>query len=106
MVHLRARLAVFVRTRRGDATQRDFARKTGVAQSTIMRIENEDQNVTLKTLEQLCRAFNLDVGELFPVVSSSRPYGVAPSRSARAAAPPMVHETRPRSGRKKSLSSK
>ena len=66
MVSLRNRLAIYIRLRRGGLTQREFARRTGVAQSTIMRIENEDQNVTLKTLEQLCRAFRVDVAELFP----------------------------------------
>ncbi|MEX1197641.1 MAG: helix-turn-helix transcriptional regulator [Pseudohongiellaceae bacterium] len=67
MVYLRSRLAVFIKERRGSMPQREFARRVGVAQSTIMRIENHDQNVTLDTLEQLCRAFHVDVGELFPV---------------------------------------
>ena len=89
MVHLRARLAVFIRDRRGDVPQRVFARKIGVAQSTIMRIENQDQNVTLETLEQLCKAFHLDVGDLFPAVSSPLSYRVPVRKSHRA---PMVHE--------------
>lgn len=89
MVHLRSRLAVYVRNRRGTATQREFARRTGLAQSTIMRIENEEQNVTIKTLEQLCQAFKVDVGELFPVIKPSRHYGrpaVTPEQR------PMVHD--------------
>jgi len=89
MVHLRARLAVFIRDRRGDVPQRVFARKIGVAQSTIMRIENQDQNVTLETLEQLCKAFHLDVGDLFPAVSSPLSYRVPVRKSQRT---PMVHE--------------
>lgn len=74
MVHLRQRLAKFIREKRGDLSQREFARKIGVTQSTIMRIENLDQNVTLKTLETLCRAFRADIGDLFPHIDSPRIY--------------------------------
>lgn len=56
--------------------QREFARRVGLAQSTIMRIENHDQNVTLDTLEQLCRAFRVDIEELFPAQAAQRPYGM------------------------------
>ena len=71
--------------------QRVFARKMGVAQSTIMRIENEDQNVTLKTLEQLCKAFHVDVADLFPVAETRRSYH-PPVRTGLNAA--MIHETK------------
>lgn len=77
MVHLRMRLAKFIREKRGTATQREFARKIGVAQSTIMRIENLDQNVTINTLEKLCRIFHTDVDGLFPLVTSSKVYPMA-----------------------------
>ncbi|TFH74695.1 XRE family transcriptional regulator [Gammaproteobacteria bacterium LSUCC0112] len=91
MVHLRSRLAAFIRQRRGSMPQRAFARKTGLAQSSIMRIENEEQNVTLETLEMLCQTFHIDVAELFPPVGSIRVYQ-APVR--RGAGAPMIHETR------------
>jgi len=71
MVYLRRRLAMFIRQRRGAMPQREFARRIGVAQSTIMRIENQEQNVTLKTLEQLCEAFKVEVADLFPLPSST-----------------------------------
>lgn len=74
MVQLRERLARFIREKRGDIPQREFARKIGVAQSTIMRIENLDQNVTIKTLESLCQTFHLDIGDLFPSLDSARVY--------------------------------
>lgn len=90
MVHLRSRLAAFVRQRRGNMPQRAFARKIGVAQSTIMRIENEDQNVTLLTLEQLCKAFQVDIAELFPAAETIRHY--PPSRDWRHTATAMIHE--------------
>lgn len=91
MVHLRSRLAAFIRQRRGNTPQRVFARKMGVAQSTIMRIENEDQNVTLQTLEQLCKAFHVDVGDLFPAADTLRVYQ-PPVRTGLVAA--MIHETK------------
>lgn len=50
-----------------------------------MRIENHEQNVTLDTLEQLCRAFHVDVEELFsvPAVPAGYPVDdvVAPTAS-------------------------
>jgi len=84
--------------------QREFARRIGVAQSTVMRIENLDQNVTLETLEQLCRAFRVDIGDLFPV---------APERPARspypmddtAARAGYIHEPE-RGGRRKAAAGK
>ncbi|MBC52655.1 MAG: hypothetical protein CMQ34_02350 [Gammaproteobacteria bacterium] len=99
MVHLRTRLAAFVRNARGDVPQRLFARKMGVAQSTIMRIENEDQNVTLDTLEQLCKSFHVDIGDLFPPRGSPTAY---PSsiRAGRSAPPPMVHDSAAGKGRR------
>lgn len=72
--------------------QREFARRVGVAQSTIMRIENHEQNVTLDTLEQLCRAFRVDIEELFPVPAVRRQYG----RDEEAARAGFVHEPKAR----------
>lgn len=73
-------------------SQRAFASRYGLAQSTVMRIENEDQNVTLNTLEQLCRVFRVDVAELFPRAPRSddvQPY------SKPAIEPARLHEKRP-----------
>ena len=77
--------------------QREFARKNGLAQSTIMRIENLDQNVTLDTLEQMCRSFHVDIAELFPVVESPRVYPSIGTQPAAAAG--TLHEKKP-AGRK------
>lgn len=89
MVHLRERLAIFIREKRGTLPQREFARKIGVAQSTIMRIENLDQNVTINTLETLCRVFHADIGDLFPRLENPKTY--PPIRSGLAA--PSAHST-------------
>lgn len=92
MVHLRSRLAAFIRQRRGSMPQRVFARKIGVAQSTIMRIENEDQNVTLLTLEQLCKAFQVDIAELFPAAETIKHYPSSRDWRSAPGATAMVHE--------------
>lgn len=79
--------------------QRDFARKIGVAQSTIMRIENLDQNVTIDTLESLCKVFHADVADLFPRLETSRDYAAPPPlglvRPGRNSALASVHEKAP-----------
>lgn len=74
MVHLRQRLAKFIKEKRGELPQRVFARKIGVAQSTIMRIENMEQNVTLDTLETLCNVFHVEIQELFPRQDTVKTY--------------------------------
>jgi DNA-binding XRE family transcriptional regulator len=52
----------------GSAKSR-MAKRLGISRPTYNRLENADQNTTLRTLGQLCRAMRCDIGELF---SSSR----------------------------------
>jgi transcriptional regulator with XRE-family HTH domain len=47
------------------ATQRQMAKRLGISQPTLARLENADQNTTLKTLSQLCRALRCRPGDLF-----------------------------------------
>ncbi|OGT70921.1 MAG: hypothetical protein A3H44_15455 [Gammaproteobacteria bacterium RIFCSPLOWO2_02_FULL_57_10] len=100
MVHLRQRLAKFIRDKRGDTPQREFARKIGLAQSTIMRIENLDQNVTLETLEQLCKVFHADVSDLFPLPGTPKIYPpISPSGGHDGAT--AIHEKLPNDSRRR-----
>ena len=62
---LAKQLAVFLRKKRGDLTYAQFARKTGLAESTLHRMELGEQNVTLKTLEQICDRLKCGVVDLF-----------------------------------------
>jgi DNA-binding Xre family transcriptional regulator len=62
---LAKQLAGFLRKRRGALTYKQFALKTGISDSTLQRMEVGEQNVTLKTLEQLCERLNCGVSELF-----------------------------------------
>lgn len=61
----RKRLANFVKRKRGTETIRDFARKVGLSASTLNNIMNQSQNVTLDTLEHLCRVYNCEIKDLF-----------------------------------------
>jgi len=66
-VDLARTLAETMRTLRRDAglTQQQLAKALGISRPTLTRIENADQNVTLKTLRQICRALGSDPGDLF-----------------------------------------
>lgn len=64
MGHFRKQLALEIRRRRGDLTLRDFAKKLGMSKTTIQRIENEQQNITIDTIEMLCDALKCEVNEL------------------------------------------
>jgi transcriptional regulator with XRE-family HTH domain len=60
-------LAEVLRRTREEAalTHRQMAKRLGVSHATYTRLENANQNVTLKTLAQLCRALDCDMGALF-----------------------------------------
>ena len=51
--------------REAGVTQTTMARALGVSQPTLNRLENGSQNVTLKTLQQLCRALDCGIEDLF-----------------------------------------
>jgi transcriptional regulator with XRE-family HTH domain len=46
-------LGVFLRKRRGQITYAAFARKLGITPSSLFRLENCQQSITLKTLQQI-----------------------------------------------------
>jgi DNA-binding Xre family transcriptional regulator len=62
---LAKKLGAALRKRRGELTYAQFARKVGIGHSTLHRLEMGDQNITLKTIEQLTKRLKCSVGELF-----------------------------------------
>jgi transcriptional regulator with XRE-family HTH domain len=48
-----------------ELTQVQLARRLGISQPTLNRLESASQNVTLRTLMRLCRALQCEPGELF-----------------------------------------
>jgi DNA-binding Xre family transcriptional regulator len=63
---LAQRLARGLALMRGEESQNRFARRLGISNASLNRIENRGQNVSLKTLEMLCRRLKCDIGDLFP----------------------------------------
>ena len=51
---LAKQLGSFLRTKRGNLTYQQFSCKMGLSDSTLHRLELGEQNVTLKTLDQIC----------------------------------------------------
>jgi len=66
MGNLAERLGKRLRELRGDIPQLQFAKKLGISKSSLNRIEIGCQNVTLETLDQLCKALKCDLSHLFP----------------------------------------
>jgi DNA-binding XRE family transcriptional regulator len=66
-VDLARQLADALRRMREEAelTHAEMAKRLGISRPTYTRLENADQNTTLKTLGQLCRALQCEIGELF-----------------------------------------
>jgi transcriptional regulator with XRE-family HTH domain len=58
-------LAEFLRKRRGNQTFQQFARKLGLSDSTLQRIEMMEQNVTIDTLEQIVNRLRCTVSDIF-----------------------------------------
>ncbi len=53
-----------MRARRGALTQKAFARKVGVDQASVNRIELGEQNVTIDTLQTICDRLKCTAGDL------------------------------------------
>ena len=49
-----------------ERTLREFAARYGLSKDTVRRMEAGEQNVTIDTLEHLCKVFRCDIAELFP----------------------------------------
>jgi transcriptional regulator with XRE-family HTH domain len=62
---LAKQLGRFLREKRGERTLQQFARKLGVSDSTLQRLEMGEQNLTLKTLEQMLDRLKCRVTDVF-----------------------------------------
>lgn len=60
-------LAEALRRMRREAglTQTAMAKRLGISQPTLNRLETAGQNATLKTLNQLCQTLGCGIGDLF-----------------------------------------
>jgi len=58
-------LGAFLRTKRGSLTYAQFARKVGISDSSLQRLETGEQNLTLKTLEHIVNRLKCKVSDIF-----------------------------------------
>ena len=63
---LRQQAAYFVQKKRGSLTQLQFARRVGISDSTVCRLEAGKDNFSEETLTLICRAFNCSLQDIFP----------------------------------------
>ncbi|MGS2722133.1 helix-turn-helix domain-containing protein [Porticoccus sp. GXU_MW_L64] len=64
-MELSQRLARNLKSLRGDTKQGAFARKAGISRPTLNRLESGSQNISLKTLETICKSLKCDMSDLF-----------------------------------------
>lgn len=64
MTTLADKLGRRLRELRGETPQVDFARRLGISKSSLNRMEQGEQNVSLKTLQVMCTKLKCDVGDL------------------------------------------
>jgi transcriptional regulator with XRE-family HTH domain len=62
---LRKQLGEFLKKQRGDQTFQQFARKMGLSDSTLQRIEIMEQNVTIDTIEHIVKRLGCRVSDIF-----------------------------------------
>ncbi len=63
---LEQQLADFLRKKRGEETYAAFSRRTGLPASTLFRLEQAQQSVSLGKLEQLLRRLKVKLKDVFP----------------------------------------
>lgn len=59
------KLAAFLRQQRGDQTYAQFSRKLGLPRSTIFRLENSEQSITLGRLQQIMDKLKVSLADIF-----------------------------------------
>jgi transcriptional regulator with XRE-family HTH domain len=58
------KVAAFLRRKRGEMTYRAFAPKLGMTSSTLHRLENLDQSITLAKLHAIAQRLRTSVDEI------------------------------------------
>jgi transcriptional regulator with XRE-family HTH domain len=60
-------LAAFLRRKRGEQTYAAFSKKIGVAPSTLHRLEQGQQSITLRVLNQVLDRLDCTLQDVFPL---------------------------------------
>jgi len=61
------KLSAFLRKQRGDQTFAAFSRKLGLPRSTIFRLENGEQSITLGRLQQIMDRLKCSLADIFGI---------------------------------------
>jgi transcriptional regulator with XRE-family HTH domain len=62
---LEQQLAKFLRAKRGELTYADFAKRLGVTASTLYRLENAEQSITLRKLQEIMDRLKCGISDIF-----------------------------------------
>jgi len=63
---LEKQLAAFLRKKRGGMTFAQFSRKVGLPVSTLHRLEQCQQSITLSRLQQIMQRLKCGLSDIFP----------------------------------------
>jgi DNA-binding Xre family transcriptional regulator len=63
---LRTQLGAFLKQRRGESTYAQYARRIAISKSTLQRLEQGEQNITIDTLEHLLGKLSVHISDVFP----------------------------------------
>jgi len=63
---LETQLARFLKEKRGEMTYAQFSRKLGFPPSTLHRLEQGAQSITLRGLQQILRKLKCGLADVFP----------------------------------------
>lgn len=63
---LETQLGRFLRTQRGEMTYAQFSKKLGLPPSTLHRLEQGAQSITLRGLQQIMRRLKCGLADIFP----------------------------------------
>jgi DNA-binding Xre family transcriptional regulator len=62
---LEKQLSAFLRRKRGDMTFAEFSRKIGLPPSTLHRLEQCQQSITLRSLQQIMDRLKCNLSDIF-----------------------------------------
>ena len=62
---LRRQLGKFLRAKRGEDTLAHYAKKLGISDSTLQRLEIGEQNITVDTLENIIDRLKCSMSDVF-----------------------------------------
>lgn len=67
--NLDQQFSIFLRKRRGEVTYAVFAKKLGMTPSSLFRLENGQQSITLKKLQMVMDRLKVAWSDIFPPIS-------------------------------------